>query len=112
MVQPIRPRINFGRISDVTAFTYRDGLTHLQIQSAIRDKLAELIAFVNTLLHVIKTNNDAVSAAFDSYVSETIIPYEEYQTMTSALEILWDELADHATTNTDYVATLEGGYNG
>ena len=112
MVQPIRPRIEFGHISNVTAFTYRDGMTHLQIQKALRDKLGELIAFSNNLIQLIKTAETSVGRAFDQYVSETIIPYEEYQEMTEALETLRDELANRATTNTNYAQIMEDSYNG
>ena len=111
MVLPIRPHVEFGKISNVTAFTYRDGMTHLQIQSAIRDKVGELIAFSNNLVELIKIAETSVGRAFDQYVSETIIPYEEYQEMTAALQTLRDELANRATATTDYVQIMEDSSN-
>lgn len=96
----------FSPLSDVVAFSYRDGETHLKLLEALRRKYNELVANYNNLISHIQTLEEGVSSAFNEYVAQTVIPFEEYQDMTAALETLRAELAPYATTDTDYVALL------
>ncbi len=69
-VMGIGPGRLFGPISDVTGFSERDGLTHLEIQHRMREKLLELIAGQNNLNNYMRT-----------YQGEVDVTVEEFKTI-------------------------------
>lgn len=79
-VMGIGPGRLFGPISDVTGFSERDGLTHLEIQRRMREKLLELIAAHNTLANNqrvlnanIVTNSDFVNSIVEGRTGPVIM---------------------------------------
>lgn len=83
-VMGIGPGRLFGPISDVTGFSERDGLTHLEIQRRMRQKLLELIAGFNTLTNHVTVGEEAIN--------------EKYSQMEAILE----EIQEFQTQDTDY----------
>ena len=97
-----RISVAFSPLSDVVAFSYRDGMTHLQALSVLRKAHNELVAHYNNLVQHVVTAESTLKDAFDTYVADTVIPQEEYEALTATLTILKNELSVFSTTDTDY----------
>ena len=59
--------MGFGPISDVTGFSHKGGMTFLEIQEILREKINELVAAYGSLKsHVESRNGDLISAFADT----------------------------------------------
>lgn len=54
----------FGPITDAVGFSERDGLTHLEIQRRLREKIIELIGAFNNLNNHVRTSENALDTAY------------------------------------------------
>lgn len=103
--------LGFTPISDVTAFTHRDGYTFLRILEMLRKKINELVAAYTTLIAAIETQQDALQVAFDEWSEIAAAPMESYVAMVDKLESLYQQLIDFAPQDTDYAAEFTATLN-
>lgn len=95
--------MGFGPISDVTGFSHKAGMTHLEIQERIRRTLNDLVAAFNNLVAHVNSRNGDLQSAFDVAIAGINIPAAEYAAIVADLNALKADLLPYATTSTDYI---------
>lgn len=97
----------FSPISDVTAFSHREGMTHLQILEQLRKHYNVLVANYNNLKSYILGQEQAIIEMVGEFTEKTTIPVDEFNAMTASLNALKDELSVYLTQDTDYAGLLD-----
>lgn len=97
----------FSPISDVTAFSHREGMTHLQILEQLRKHYNILVANYNNLKGYILTQQEAIAEVVGEFTATATVPVDEFNAMTASLGALKIELSAYMTQNTDYAALLD-----
>ena len=93
----------FGPISDVTGFSHKAGMTYLEIQEALREKINELVAAHKSLVSHIEGRNGDLQSAFDSAMENLSVPVAEYANLAQQTQALIDQLTPFVTASTDYI---------